>query len=109
MDKNFFYNEKNEVVITEELPFSQDNKPKKVKGLVIFATINFILLFFSVFATVCLYFITNTSNKGYIYSSTSNIDRSVFFIFIVISAILFVTEIVLIIKICKCKHNVNRM
>ncbi len=104
VSKDYFYEEplssdaKSEVAATEI-------KIKKNKKLVIFTVLNSVVLFLLVFATVCIGFIANSTNKGDVYQSSSNIEFDLFLVFVILSICFAIIEMLLIIFTIRAKKR----
>lgn len=80
-------------------------KIKKNKKLVIFTVLNSVVLFLLVFATVCIGFIANSTNKGDVYQSSSNIEFDLFLVFVILSICFAIIEMLLIIFTIRAKKR----
>ncbi len=81
---------------------------KSNKKLLILIIVNAIILFFMVFATVCIGYIAFPTNTGDSVVTTRIIDPSIFVIMVILSSLDLCAEISLIIKLLGRKHNVNQ-
>lgn len=113
VDKEYFYNEclnVEEINANDEIAVSSLRNRLSIKLVFGLICVSILLVIF-ILATIISGFMTLTTNKGDAYEVSINFDYGIFVLFLILSIVSLIGEIILITLILKkkyvSKHNVN--